>query len=487
MIDKRQAQNALWHRGKLQWLLQEHQLPIYHMLWDVINSNDPTETSYVINCARRYGKTFILCVIAIEFALQKKKRLIRFAAPTGSQLSKACWPSLDKIFETCPIDLLPKLNKNANLIEFKNGSQIHFAGTDAGNAERLRGSESHLNLLDEAGFMDDLQYVYSSILMPQTLHTLGRTIFASTPPTTPDHDYVDLYREHAERGRMAQFTIYDNTSLSEDSLTKAIAESGGIESTTFKREYLCEFVVDDQLQLIHQWSADYEKDVDKDEYYYCYHKYVGMDLGTRDSTVALFGYYDYLNARLVVEEELVMNGPTMTTDILARDLKEAEERLWLYLKDEHPLSVTQAEWKPRVRISDNSLGLMLQDLSILHGIHFNVTNKDSLEAMVNKVRIWAKSGRIIVSPKCEQLIGCLNYGIWSSRHTGAREFARSKVYGHYDALAALVYLVRNIDENTNPVPATHGFKNGTWYSNRNQSPNQAATQLAKMFRPVTTK
>ncbi len=32
------------------------------------------------------------------------------------------------------------------------------------------------------------------------------------------------------------------------------------------------------------------------------------------------------------------------------------------------------------------------------------------------------------------------------------QFVRMGEFGHFDMLAALVYLVRNIDEHTNPVP-----------------------------------
>jgi hypothetical protein len=385
-----------------------------------------------------------MCLIAIEYALRNPKSNIRLVAPTSKQLEQACWTSINIILETCPADLYPHLSPHAGKIVFNNGSKIRMAGADNGNIERLRGADSHLNLVDEAAFIADLDYAFKSVLSPLTVRTRGKTIIASTPPKTPDHDYVDYYRDHAERGLMSQFTIDDDPTLDEYQRKAAIITSGGEHTSHYKREYLCQFVTDDELALVPQWDKSFEVLPDKNDKYEYYHKYVSMDLGTTDFTVALYGYYDFENACLVVEDEFIMNGPKMTTDILAESLKSMELQLW-------------GDQKPYLRVSDNSLGLMLQDLGILHGMYFTVTNKDNLEAMVNKVRVWVNQGRIKVNPKCQQLIGCLEYGIWSSKVSGGRQFAKSKVYGHYDAFAALVYLVRNVNDMVNPIPKNHGL------------------------------
>ncbi len=100
------------------------------------------------------------------------------------------------------------------------------------------------------------------------------------------------------------------------------------------------------------------------------------------------------------------------------------------------------------------------------------TNKESLDAMVNEVRIMVGEGKIIIHPRCIKLIGCLKYGIWDKHR---KEFARDKVYGHYDHFAALVYLVRNLAKHSNPIPADHGFVNHkSWLLNikdKDRSPN----------------
>lgn len=74
--------------------------------------------------------------------------------------------------------------------------------------------------------------------------------------------------------------------------------------------------------------------------------------------------------------------------------------------------------------------------------------------MVNEVRLMVQDGRIIVHPRCTQLIGCLKYGVFQDSKRNM--FGRSKSYGHFDALASLIYLVRNLNKHENPIPAAHG-------------------------------
>ena len=63
------------------------------------------------------------------------------------------------------------------------------------------------------------------------------------------------------------------------------------------------------------------------------------------------------------------------------------------------------------------------------------------------------------------MIGSLKYGVWNDRRT---EWERSTVYGHFDALAALMYLVRNIDQASNPIPKFHSVDEANTFINREE-------------------
>jgi hypothetical protein len=105
--------------------------------------------------------------------------------------------------------------------------------------------------------------------------------------------------------------------------------------------------------------------------------------------------------------------------------------------------------------------------------------------MINLVREWVKDGRIIIDKSCTELLGCLRNAIWDKNK---KELSRSKVFGHFDALMALVYLVRNLDTTTNPIPKYFGK---TWATHPGvpmnaSSPHNSADVLAKALNFKTT-
>ena len=57
-----------------------------------------------------------------------------------------------------------------------------------------------------------------------------------------------------------------------------------------------------------------------------------------------------------------------------------------------------------------------------------------------------------------------------------REFGRSTKYKHFDHLAALVYLVLNLDYFTNPVPSLLGADPYNQYISKQQSNNNHALE-----------
>ena len=163
-----------------------------------------------------------------------------------------------------------------------------------------------------------------------------------------------------------------------------------------------------------------------------------------DKTACLFARYLFKEAKAYVERELVLEKPNFTTERLAGDIKRICKELG-YQK------IYRAA-------ADNNNPILIADLNSLHSLNFFPTLKDDLEAQVNDLRLWVGSGRLVVHPRCKELIGCLKYGVWNDKRTA---FEHSKNFGHFDALAALMYLVRNIDRTYNPIPETYGMAGDT--------------------------
>jgi hypothetical protein len=379
--------------------------------------------------------------MAVEACLRKPNARVRFACNTQASLKKILKDSFGNLFVDVPDNIKPIFKESEKVYIFHNGSEIHLSGCNNQHYEKLRGVSADVFILDEAGTVDELEYVVEDIAIPQLLSTEGKLIMASTPPRSPAHPFKGYCLQAELQRAYSKFTIYDSH-YPKKTIERFKKEAGGADSTTWLREYMAEFVVDSETAIVPEWKDDFVVDsLPKPKYYGLLHKYVGLDIGVSDKTVAIFGYYDFPTAKIVIEDEWALEGAMVVTDTIAKLTRDCEANLW-------------GEQKPYRRIADNNNLVLINDLSILHDINFIATDKEALEAMVNQVRLWVKQGRILVHKNCEQLIGCLKYGIWDNQR---KKFDRAQGYGHFDALAALIYLVRNIDTATNPIPYDFGY------------------------------
>jgi hypothetical protein len=439
-ITPEQAQAYLWSIGKLEWKLKPHQSQLYDAF------HKAKQRTTVFHCSRRIGKSYTLCLIADEVARSKERAQIRYAAPTQKNVREIILPVMQEILSDCPRKYRPQWRGQDSHFLYPNGSILSIAGTDGGNADRLRGSACDLGILDEAGFIDNLRYVVRSILMPQFITTDGRLIISSSSPLSPAHDFVN-YLERAEAsGSLARMTIY------EDSRPEVIAripewqaESGGKDSTDWLREYECKIIVDQTLAIVPEFTDGdrYQRLVKEVERPPFFDSYVSMDVGFNDLTAALFGYWDFANAALVIEDELSLNR--MTTEHLAAGIKAKE-------KAHFPKP-------PLVRVSDTDL-IVIHDLNELHNLGFIPTAKDDKEAAVNLLRLLVAKEKLWVHPRCTGLISHLKYGVWNKARS---QFDRAEGYGHFDFVDALVYLVRNLRREKNPYPHNLGLSDFTHF------------------------
>lgn len=396
---------------------------------------------YIMHCSRRLGKTFLLCVLAIVFALSKANAQIRYASVTQKSVRKMIKPIFKKIFANYKVEFRPVWNSQEGAYVFSNGSMIHVAGVNNGHEDDLRGTDADLAIVDEAAFVDNLEYLTESVLVPQLINTGGLLVMASSSPLSPSHEFAEYIHQAKAGGFYSAFDI-EESGYAADIIAEFCKEAGGVESTTWKREYKNELIVDTEFAIVKE-ASNYDFTLNFDEQHFLeYHKYVGMDLGVkRDLNVTLFGYYDFLRAKICILREHVITGPEMTTPLLHKCISEIETELW-------------NGQEPYKRVADNNNPLLLLDLGSIHGMFFHSTSKDTLHAMVNNLRVWFQDKRVEIHPSCTTLIESLKFGVWNDARS---EFGKSKVYGHYDAVAALMYLVRNIDEATNPIKTKVAF------------------------------
>lgn len=437
------ALHQAWTEGILDWKLRPHQRTIYNFVADI---DQPAEVTGALKifakCARRFGKTFTVLLHLNELAQRYPGIRMRYAAPTEKSLKSYVKPNMRVILNDCPTDLRPKFRMQESLYLWPNGAELWLAGTDKEHAEKLRGPGTDLGVLDEAGSMQNLKYVLNDILLPSTMDTDGRLVIISSPPKTPGHDFTLLCAEAEAVGTLLVQTVWQNSWLTArpDKLQEYIEASGGLESTTWKREYECQDVVDETIAVIGEASSKDIMDVvvAEVERPTHFHSITAMDPGFSPShTGILFGYIDFLKGYLVIEDEIDMLR--MRTDIMAERIKAKEENLGFGLATSRNKHMRWSDIDPR----------LLLDLDAMHHMSFAATSKDNLPAMVNHARVLMSQKRIRIHPRCKSLIAQLKAVTWNEAKSG---FDFSTQFGHYDVVSAFIYMTRNADWQSNPFP-----------------------------------
>lgn len=445
-VDRKEAIKELWYRGILSYKLHPIQQKMLNSYMSL--NNEIT----VIAAGRRSGKSFLLCVLAIETCLKNPNSIVKYVCPRKNMVKTILQPAMNSILSDCPPELKPEFKYNAYVYEFPNGSQIQMSGTDNGHHENIRGGSSNLWIVDEAGFCDELDYVVKTILAPTADTTGGRGIISSTPSKDTEHEFIKKYMEPAEeKGELIKYTVYDNPLLSKAKLEEIINRYSLKEKDPeFRREYLCEVVRSDEMHVVPEFTKELEQEIVKEwKRPAFFDSYVSMDLGGKDMTVLLFSYYDFRNGVIVIEDELAVPGQEVRLDKIAKDIKNKEIDLFT--------NVMSGEFKaPYLRISDNNNLILLNDLNTKHNIMFIPTRKDNKEAALNTMRIKLAEKKIIIHPRCVTLIKHLRSTYWKKNR---KDYERLADGSHGDALDCLCYLVRNVQEYRNPFPPGYGVSN----------------------------
>lgn len=434
------AERELYRRGNLDHLLHAGQIRIQEKLKAIPRQVKP------ILCARGFGKTFYGAKRATSVCLKRHAR-VKIGTEFQTDLEEFLLPNFEEVLKTCPKSALPQWKSSGSKYVFPNGSEIKLIGLDR-KPNGLRGThQTDLIILEEAGFISKLEQIYYSVIVPTTMHRPDcEILLPTTPPEQLDHFFWTLFDLANLEGDVPVLTIDDNPMLSPQDIKRIEDDMGGRENVAFQREYLCKRIPDATRQLTPEFKKEkHVKEIKRPPYFPYLLKTLSIDSGVRDHTVQLFGYYDFPRAKLCIEGELVLKGNEVLTDDIYAKTDAMERELGYALQKTS-------------RYADNDNLILIQDLN-KHGFkdgtgrHWTPTAKDSKEASVNLVRGWLKDDRIEISPECRMLAGTLETALWNKKRT---DFDRSKVFGHADALSSLIYLIRNLDVHTNPIPITFG-------------------------------
>ncbi len=465
-VSQERARETLWRAGILRWKLDTNQQALYDEFYKSKSGR------IVFNCGRRVGKSYLLCLLAIEQALRLPGSSIVYAAPTKDQVKRIIWKIFQRILSDCPRDIQPEWAAQDKIFEFKNGSTVALGAMDSGRADSLRGGDCHLAIVDEAGFSPSHYVVemIEGVIEPMCLLTDGKICIASTPARTPRHAFEKYFKEAVREGAGFHRTIYDNPRLTPEKIQKQIEKAGGEHTTYWRREYLAEFVIDEEIICFPEFTKERQlqlvTEVEKPPFY---DAYTSIDLGLKDATGVLFFYWNFNTAQIVVEDEGLLHGvKEVRSDLIAELIKTKEQALW-------------NGQKPYFRISDYDLGsqLMVNELTEHHALHFITGEKDSKEAQVNELRLLIKNNKLIINPRCVNLISQIEACVWDNKR---EMFDRIDGYFHFDLVDALILGIRNVRRQHNPYPADRYDSKSQFFYTQPYSKSSNAKVMEEIFK-----
>lgn len=473
------ARAQAWRRGQLRHLLHEDQRQVYDEI------ADSTGERFVMEIARKWGKTWLLSVLALEPCLREPNSRVVYGGPSLKHLEEFIQPVMRELAALAPEDVRPVWVESDSHWRFPhNGSWVHlFAADDMAKARRGRGPKAKRALFDEAGFTPVLEYVLNDVFRPSLMLNVDSrrlTVLGSTPSDLPDHPFTLIAEVEERDGNFAHRSIYDNPMMTPEQIEAFITENArqaGLSleaykaSETFRREYLAERVIDRLLVAVPEWAAFREesfamfRQAPRPK---LFRGHVSIDFGGSDPHAALFGYFD-LKRGVVIERDLLIFGNEPSRE-LDDEVKRIEGELWGVTKWDGTLAALTSEnvarqwggkvpdWlqqsinasaqaQPYLRVCDTQMKLARHLYKV--GLGCIPTAKDEKRFYVQELRNLILAKQFVVNPDCADLDRHLKTTTWKDlRHN---EWTR-RGDEHGDLTDCAVYLVRNISRDVPVEP-----------------------------------
>lgn len=448
---------------RLRYKLHRHQQRAYDEFKRIAASEKRVA---VWRWSRRIGKSFGAMVIGTEACLQMPNVRIPVIAPSEDSLEEYTKPAMNSIIADAPLEMKPEWVASESAYVFPNGSRIVLYGayTDAAIDTIGRGPAAHGIIIEEGGHHKNLAKV-RKVVSPQRLSTrhlpgYGWMLIVGTPPESTAHPFVQYARAAREEGREVHYTVYDGhldaatIRLHIEEEAEGIPYEEYLKTEDYRREFMAELIADPTRKVLKfadeprlkECVARY-KSMKRASHFAVYE---GMDVAwAPDWTFWLLAWWDYATRTLVVERELVWRDGFRHEEMAAAI--KAEEVALLGTPRVSPFGMG---YKTPQRWSDYS-AFLLAELADKHDVIFNHTAKDDRDTAISAcdrmIPGYGSVGKLAINPECKELLKQMEAAIWNKART---EFAKDnpKRYGHYDGVAALVYLTRNVIRDENPYP-----------------------------------
>jgi len=160
---------------------------------------------------------------------------------------------------------------------------------------------------------------------------------------------------------------------------------------------------------------------------------IGADLGLADNSYEIFGYYHYVLDKYIVLDEWF--GTYKTFDVIV-DAYNAGVKANFPSSDFLEPDCVCDVWE-----------LARHELRNSHGWNMRAPTKGKVDETINFLRDVLVNKKLLISPKCVNLIHELEVSIWADNR---REIDRGGTVKHSDGLVALCYALKAVNWGRRP-------------------------------------
>lgn len=460
---------------------------------------DDTARYISVRCPRRGGKSFTALSIAMERCLLNPGAGWVIIGLSRPAIKRIYWRPLAKMAEALDLDL--KYNHTELIAHFPNGSSIAFVGADnMAEVEKLRGPSYHGIIIDECkSFAPKVfEALLEDVLEPALDDHQGPLILIGTPghilagpfyiSTTDlalyflgdkqlDPKLVDRHPEAVRANRrwkdriegedptsfmwsLHTWSRRENTKVVDkqgvptlwtDALLKKKRHGWKDDNATWRREYLGEWVAENDLQVYRYRPHDHDWLADEDGAYvlpkgHSWRLVAGLDIGYDDPFAYVMWAYSPTHPELF--EVVSVAKPNLNVSQIARLINDIEAQYGT----------------PERRVADRGgLGKMvLAELAGQHGIYCEAAEKAEKQDHIELFNTDLDNGKIHPQPNSvlsDQLLG----NMWAEKTIGT-ERRREDDKTPNDAADAGLYGFRFCYHRmSRQIPGAPDPKTAEWY------------------------
>lgn len=338
--------------------------------------------------SRRTGKTTMNAGLCVFEALTPKSN-IAYINLTFSNAIQQIFDLIVDYADSIGFGITFK-SKSEGIINFTNGSHIKLTGNSNNmEADKLRGFNCRLAIIDEIGHQRNIDYLVDEILIPQMADYEDSTLLLTgTPSRIPHHFSTRIFQEENEYKKY-HFTLLDNPFIpnARKFIEQEAANKGmGMDTPFIRREYFGEIVADTEAIVFKDYKT-YKEIPDLSNF-----NPIGINIGGD------YGYRDYNGIVTVIynkEKAIVLKEDKFNK---ANVSKIIEKMLSHY---DYAVSLNKKYgWNVPVKIyADYNEESITKELMIKYKVPaFNCYKYDKAYA-IEKLAEMARTGKLLVPEK----------------------------------------------------------------------------------------